>query len=365
MTYKEVFFFIAKCLTISHEEINKKIVESRIKNQTVDWELVTKISTKHYVLCALYCNFKRNKLLKYIPDDMVNYMSYITNLNKKRNFKILQQVGDINRLLISHDVNPIFIKGSGNIIEGLYLNISERMIGDIDFICSKENYEKSINLLKENGYSLVSNEKNIFPEFKHYHRMIKKDGVAAVEIHKELTIEKYCDEFNYNIIKDNIQNINKIRVLGFEDQFYLSIMSNQIDDNGFEYKYLALKNAYDAFLLSKKFKTDELFLIFKKLKNPLNCFLTVANYSFGKIRRIPYIKTAETDKYLSRFLSLISNKKMRESNYKIRSKIIYIKMVLNFIFRAFYIKENRLYLQKRVFNKNWFVEKLNKILKKK
>ena len=43
---------------------------------------------------------------------------------------------------------------------------------------------------------------------RHYPRLIKKNKIAAVEIHKEFLIEKYRNEFNYNFIKDSIQKIN-------------------------------------------------------------------------------------------------------------------------------------------------------------
>ena len=46
-----------------------------------------KVSTAHYVFPALYCNLKRANFLKYLPADLVEYMKFITNLNKERNTK--------------------------------------------------------------------------------------------------------------------------------------------------------------------------------------------------------------------------------------------------------------------------------------
>ena len=47
MNYKETLFFVGKCLTISHEEHNRKIVEQAIKSENVDWDNVVKLSTAH------------------------------------------------------------------------------------------------------------------------------------------------------------------------------------------------------------------------------------------------------------------------------------------------------------------------------
>ncbi|MGB0892377.1 MAG: hypothetical protein ACPGUU_08495, partial [Flavobacteriaceae bacterium] len=78
MTYKETLFFVGKCLTISHEEHNKVLVEQELKSGNVDWDNVVKLSTTHYVFPALYCNLKRADFLHYLPNDLVDYMKHIT-----------------------------------------------------------------------------------------------------------------------------------------------------------------------------------------------------------------------------------------------------------------------------------------------
>ena len=88
MNYKKTLFFIGKCLTISLESKNKEEIELILKTRNVDWDAVVKVSTAHYVLPALYCNFKRTDFLKYLPADLVDYMLYITNINRDRNTKI-------------------------------------------------------------------------------------------------------------------------------------------------------------------------------------------------------------------------------------------------------------------------------------
>ena len=58
MNYKEILFFVAKCLTINHEEHNEIIIKNLLKSNAVDWDAVVKLSTAHYVFPALYCNLK-------------------------------------------------------------------------------------------------------------------------------------------------------------------------------------------------------------------------------------------------------------------------------------------------------------------
>ena len=166
MTYKETLFFIGQSLTINHSNKNKIAIEKQLKENSVDWDAVVKVSTGHFVFPALYCNLKRANFLHYLPEDLVNYMVHITDLNRTRNQKIIEQAKELNELLVANNITPIFLKGTGNLLEGLYEDIAERMVGDIDFIVSKEEYRKTISLLKRNEY----NEIEIgFPKFhRHY-----------------------------------------------------------------------------------------------------------------------------------------------------------------------------------------------------
>ena len=252
MNHKETLFFVAKCLTISLEARNRQEIEKQLKSMSIDWDAVVKVSTAHYVFPALYCNFKRADFLKYLPADLVDYMKYITNLNRDRNVQIIQQAKELNSLLLENNIRTLFLKGTGNLLEGLYEDIGERMVGDIDLIVSNEDSLKSNKVLINNGYKTKINESYLFPNFRHSPRLIKSTRIAAVEIHKELFIEKFPHEFNYELINKKVQKINNVNVLSFEHQLALSIIANQINDNGFYYKTIALRNAYDVFLDNKK-----------------------------------------------------------------------------------------------------------------
>ena len=124
VNYKETLYFIAKCLTISLEAKNRQEIEKQLKSTTIDWDAVVKVSTAHYVFPALYCNFKRADFLQYLPQDLVSYMQYITNLNRERNEQIIAQAKELNTLLLANNITPIFLKGTGNLLVGLYKDIS-------------------------------------------------------------------------------------------------------------------------------------------------------------------------------------------------------------------------------------------------
>ena len=358
MNYKETLFFIAKCLTISLEDKNRQEIEEQLKSTIIDWDSVVKVSTSCYVFPAIYCNFKRADFLKYLPADLVDYMKHVTNLNRDRNVQILQQSQELNSLLLANNIKPIFLKGTGNILSGIYDDIAERMVGDIDFIFSKDDYPKAIAILRENGYSEVVKIDYNWPIFKHYPRMKKENSIAAVEIHKELLLEKYASEFNYSFIEKDSQIINEAAVLSYANKLNLSIIANQINDSGFYYKTMALRNAYDVFLLSKKTNAKEAVNTLDKLSLPLNCFLAACYEVFNSVDSLEYNNTKNVASYLSIFNSQFTDRKITKRRHKRIKVYLFIRERLIIILKCIIHKEYRVWLFKRVTDKNWYKEKL-------
>jgi len=359
LNYKETLFFIAKCLTISLEEKNRDEIEIILKTTDLDWEAVVKVSTSHYVFPAIYCNFKRADFLKYLPADLVDYMKHITNLNRDRNTQIIQQAKDLNNLLLANNIRPIFLKGTGNLLAGLYEDIAERMVGDIDFIFSKEDYPIAITILREFGYSEQYKYKYHFPTEKHYRRLQKENHIAAIEIHSELLdIKKYANEFNYSFVEKDSQVINRVRVLSYANKLNLSIIANQINDNGFYYKTMALRNAYDVFLLSKKTNTKAAVNALNKISYPLNCFLAACDEVFNTVESLEYNNTKNTASYLSVFNSQFTNKKTTKRRHKRIKMYFFLKSRLNMIYKSIIYKEYRVWLFNLLTDKNWYKRKL-------
>jgi len=355
LNYKETLYFVATCLTISLEDKNKQVIEKKLQSDTIEWDAIVKLSTTHYVIPALYCNFKRADFLKYLPADLVSYMEYITNINRERNKQIISQAQELNSVLLANNIRPIFLKGTGNLLAGIYDDIGERMVGDIDFIFSKEDYPKAITVLREFGYD---NRIEFGIAIRHYPRIIKKDSIAGVEIHNFLLSEKYLNEFNYNFVEKDSQVINEVAVLSYANKLNLSIIADQINDGGFYYKRMALRNAYDVFLLSKKTNAKDAVNGLDKLSNPLNCFLAACNEVFGTVDSLEYNTTAKTASYLSVFNSQFCNRKKTKRRHKLIKTYLFLKTRLNIIYKSIIYKEYRVLLFNVLTDKNWYKRKL-------
>ena len=366
MNYKETLFFIAKCLTISLEKKNRHEIEVILKTTDVDWDAVVKVSTNHFVFPALYCNLKRADFLKYLPTDLVDYMKYITNLNRDRNKQIITQAHELNTLLLNNNITPIFLKGTGNLLAGIYDDIAERMVGDIDFIFSKEDYPKAITVLGEFGYSAVKKRKYHSPDSynKHYRRLKKEKNISAIEIHSKFFNRKqYTNEFNYSFVKKDSQVVNGVRVLSYANKLNLSIIASQIHDSGFSYKTVELRNAYDVFLLSKKTNVKDAVNTLDKLSHPLNCFLAACYEVFNMVYSLEYNKTKKSAAYLKDFYSQFTNTTKNKRKHKHIKRYLFIKSRLNLIYKCIIYNEYRVWLLNLLTNKDFYKRRLVELKK--
>ena len=360
MNYKETLYFIAKSLTISLEEKNRDEIELMLKTTDVDWDAVVKVGTAHYVFPALYCNFKKADFLKYLPQKLVSYMEHITDINRERNKQIISQANELNNVLLANNITPIFLKGTGNLLAGIYEDTAERMVGDIDFIFSKEDYPKAIIVLREFGYSEVLKQEYYSPdEFRHYRRLQKENKIAAIEIHKDLlSKKKYTNEFNYSFVAKDTQIINDVAVLSYTNKLNLSIIANQINDHGFYYKTMALRNAYDVFILSKKTNAKAAVNTLNKLSHPLNCFIAACNEVFNEIEAIEYNNNAKTALYLRNFNKQFVKPILTRSKPKYIKIYLFIKSGLYILYKSIIYKEYRVFLFNCLTDKNWYNEKM-------
>ena len=364
MRYKQTFYFIAKCLSISLDQKNKTAIEKTLQANTIDWDAVVKLSTQQLVFPALYCNLKREGFLPYLPQELVNYMELVTGLNRQRNQHIITQATALNTLLLNHGIRPIFLKGAANLITGLYTDIAERMVGDIDFIFSKKDYPKAIQLLRGYGYTEVLKATYYFPNQHHYRRLKKEGDISAIEIHKAYTLEKYNKEFNYTLTQKNSQTINGVCVLGSLDALKLSIITNQITDHGFYYKSIPLRNAYDVFLLSNKTNAQEATSKLNKLKKPIQCFLAGCYEIFNSPKCLMYRKNKQTTIYLKELDSQFINPEKTRKKHKRIKGYLSTRLFLYTLYRCMFYKEYTIWFLHTITDKNWYKEKFSFLMPK-
>jgi hypothetical protein len=347
MNYKETLFFVGQSLTINNDPKNKVLIEEKLKSKSVDWEAVVKVSTAHFVLPALYCNYKRGNLICYLPEDLVAFMVHITDLNRERNRQIVAQAKEINELLLANHITPIFLKGTGNLLEGLYEDIAERMVGDMDFIVAPRDYLKTVEVLKNNHYKPLQESEHIRKFHWHYPRLVHAKKIGAVEVHNKILKKPFDYLLHHEVIKEGLIKKLDFHFLSSSNKILNAILPKIINDNLYYSKNFSLRTMYDVFLISRNsdYKINiKSTSIFKKFNNFCGCIQMVLN-STDTIK-VQENKTLK--KFKNSYLLGLDNSKTERIKSKIMDYLIRYRGKLYILKMSFSDQEYRNFILNRI-----------------
>jgi hypothetical protein len=280
-------------------------------------------------------------------------MEHITNLNRKRNQRIISQAKEINMLLLEHSIVAVFLKGTGNLLDGLYYDVAERMVGDIDFIVSQEDYEDTINILKHNRYR-VFKESDIKKTFHwHYPALVHPEKIAAVEVHNKILKKPFDDLLSYEIIKKDLIKKATFHFLSNSNKLLNALLPKIINDHLYYSQNISLRTMYDVFLITKK-KSYEIDIknkvILKKINNFLGCIKMVLNYP----ETIRVEESKRLQKFKKSYLARLDKSKKEKLKYDIIDYLTKYQEKIYILKMAFYNKEYKNYVLKKIVEMDFY-----------
>jgi hypothetical protein len=289
MKYNEVLFFISSVLLLKIRPEMRCLVKSKMMGP-INWDLIIRLASKHYVLPIFFSSLKSLQLLYLLPKRLEEYLVYIYSLNKQRNEKLLEEVSLINKTLISYNVKPIFLKGTALIISKVYIDKSDRMLGDIDFLVSHNEFYKTVEVLKKNGYYSLVDVSSDFKSMKHYPRMFNEKRDFAIEIHKDVIQSVSKRQLNYKRINMSKRLVDGFFLPSLSNLIIHNMMNMQLNDKGFLYTRFNLRQQYDFVLLSQRENLCNVFNDFPFHKKVLTAYLVKSHYLFHELKNLSYSK---------------------------------------------------------------------------
>jgi len=255
MNGKELFYFTGKCLALDdHPELRDAIIEE-LSVPAMDWEGFTGLCSNHLILPTIYLKFKSHHLISLVPDVVWAFWEEIYQLNLLRNEGILKQLDAVISLLNENEISPTILKGAGNLLEGLYSDIGERMIGDIDMLVPEKDYLRAAKILENDGYRSEGTVYGEIENFKHYPRLFKDDGGVNIEIHRLLVSPPHSKWFSPEMIekeKVTIRAQTTFYVLSDPHKAIFNFIHCQLTHSGSAYGIVSFRDIYDLYLISKK-----------------------------------------------------------------------------------------------------------------
>ena len=259
MRNSDLYQLIFECLINEGTNDLKIKIEKDIFQSSQNLFRFIHLSSNHLVLPAIYNSICKLKLTEYIENDFNEHLSNINELNKKRNDEILKQISELSQTLFNEGIEPVYLKGSGNLLDNLYLEKTDRIIGDIDFLVQDKDFMRTIEITKKLGYKT---DKKIYDDFKYLKDYPHQysNYTTNIEIHRLPVIIKQTKWFTTEkVFKQKKQIPSRVNCFVPSDNHKLIInfIHSQISDKSHKLKYISLRNLYDAYLLLKRVSRKE------------------------------------------------------------------------------------------------------------
>jgi len=313
------------------------VLKNKLSDPNYNFDKLVQVGSNQLVLPAIYCKLKEKKLLKVIPAELTNYLDELTTINRNRNKTILSEVKAISKLFQDEGINHSFLKGTSLLAAGFYKDAGERMIGDIDILVDRNQLETAQALLMKDDYEPVKvTFGSKYFEHKHLPRLIPRNKLAAVEIHRKLIHKQIKHEVSP---KDYLQNstiTNGVFTGKQSDVFWHTALNFQINDYGHFYNYLGLRSAYDILILKNELDLEE----YKNLSSKKDVYLLINMMSLY-FDSIEYLHKGLVSKFLfSSYKWKQQNNWFRKTCFTIQKTFFIFNILSN---RTFYFITNSSY----------------------
>jgi hypothetical protein len=301
-------------------------------------------------------------VLSHLPEELAEFLKEIYELNLARNEQILNQLHALNKILNENEIYPTYLKGAGNLLDHLYNDLGERMMGDIDLLVAEEDYLPAAKLLENDGYSITTQSYIDITSLKHYPRLNKTGCPASIEIHRIPVREKFTKSYNTEIInkeKREIKSHGSCFVLSDNHKVIHLFIHAQLSDKGNASGIVSFRDIYDLYLLSKRIETAQIIPHIPYKRKAIAYFVFAGNALNLPKRFYP------TEPIAARFFALKHGLNLKSDAFYTSNRFVLFmterifEKYLRQIVMAFYSKPTRISLFKRLSSPLWYKDHLN------
>lgn len=178
-------------LACARSELNTKYSSliSELLQGDIDWQSLIRLAAHHKLIPLLYKHLSSSWTDK-VPAKIMAELRQFYGCNTLRNMQKLTALVQILHCFTTNNINAVSVKGP--ILTMQYFNdIGARPFSDLDILVSRQDFKKSVMLLKSMGYFFIP--RNIPEQYffyfakKHHHgQLVDKYGVL-VELHWEIS----------------------------------------------------------------------------------------------------------------------------------------------------------------------------------
>lgn len=255
MNDKELVYFTGKCLNLDKlPDFRERIIRLALENK-VPWENLVWLWDKSMILPTLTIKIFENGLLPFLPEELALHLHQICRMNRERNERLLRQADSITSELNKAGICPVFLKGMAHLMDNLYSDPGERIIGDIDLLVPEEKFLESAEILRMMGYTTWQKVYGDIHYQMHYPILLSEGEPAGVEIHRIPVTISRLSAFTAEMIfasQKTVPDHPGCYVPSDEHKLIHTFLHGEIMNHGHCYHQISFRGLYDLLLLSER-----------------------------------------------------------------------------------------------------------------
>jgi len=245
-------------------------------------------ASHHLVLPSLYFRSQQAGTFSIFSEIEKEYLLNVADLCKHRTELILAQVREITLALNAVGLEPVYLKGIANMLDGLYIHEAERVVGDIDLLLSPQHCRKAIEIFNNLGYSNENGLDATPPEdAQHYPPYFKEGEPCRIELHIEISREESMPLLSGEKILSDSTEVEydgiHYRIPEAKHRVLHNFIHSQLRNNNYKDNVLDLRQLLDFHLLILKYQDtvhlNEIISAFssRKTQNALKAYCIYAS----------------------------------------------------------------------------------------
>lgn len=351
-----MYYFLGNILALDIVPEGKDNVVEKLDSATINWEGFVKTGSDNLVLPAVYLKLKGTGLISFLPPELNEYLLEVLMLNRERNLKILHQAEYVKNLLLNKGIHAVFLKGTANLLDGLYKDKGERMLYDIDILVEKHKMIEAAAILRAAGFFT---QKKFIPRSlestMHYPILLRDDFVAGVEIHRLPVQYLYHTKFESVWTHQNKKPSSREKgfwVMGHKERIIHNFLHAQLMHSGHYHGNVSLRDLYDLMLLGQKERLPEVFREYGYDRSKTTAYLKLMHKVFDLEMPHELGKNLRGNLFLWRHHKVLQLNSRNLKRYHLIFLILQKYVVLPG--RVIWNKSARNYVWSRLTDKQWY-----------
>lgn len=231
------------------------MLHETLRSPPFSWEDLVVVASEQGVSAMLSASIDKYGLGGFLPPDLIDYFDGMETLNGQRNERISRQIYEVAAILNGTGINPIFLKGAGNLIAGLYDRPSHRVMIDIDVLVPHDLLPDCVTALKDTGYREHQRDIVADPRSHHYPALFLPGRVAPVELHSEAVAYPHSDLLpSDEVVRDALHLDIKgatFAVPSAEHRIVHTVAHSQVADQNYLHGFIMMRQLVECLLLQR------------------------------------------------------------------------------------------------------------------